>query len=304
MGKIKTFMNNTNYPVENRQLSPIIIPANYNYIAVFLSLSCNLTCSYCINRFDDFRYTKGHQSGEEWIRGLNRIISRNDLPVTLGGGEPSLHPEFTTIINGIKTELNIDLLTNLEFDIDRFMAEVPPERIKRDAPYASIRVSYHPEVMALEPLVTKVQKMLQAGYHIGIWGVLHPSQEAEILRAQEYCRSVGIDFRTKEFLGECNGEMHGTIRYLGACDRTFTKEVECRTTELIIGPTGHIYRCHSDLYEGRTPVGHLLDPSFEIDNDFKKCETFGHCNPCDVKVKTNRFQEHGHTSVEIILNEQ
>jgi len=282
-------------------MTPIIIPPHYNYIAVFLTLSCNLSCSYCINRFDSFSYTKGHLTGEEWQRGLNRIVSRTDLPITLGGGEPSLHPDFATIINGIKPELNIDLLTNLEFDIDRFMTEVPPERIRRDAPYASIRVSYHPEVMALEPLAAKVKKMLRAGYSVGIWGVLHPNQEAQILTAQEQCRAVGIDFRTKEFLGEYNGEMYGTIRYPGACDRAVTTQVQCRTTELLVGPTGHIYRCHSDLYEGRTPVGHLLDPGFQIDDRFQPCDWFGHCNPCDVKVKTNRFQEFGHTSVEIRL---
>jgi hypothetical protein len=283
-------------------LAPIIIPAHYNYIAVFLSLSCNLTCSYCINRFDEFRYSKGHMTGKEWVRGLNRIISRDDLPVTLGGGEPSLHPDFTAIINGIRHELNIDLLTNLEFDIDSFMAEVSPKRIRRKAPYASIRVSYHPEVMALQPLMAKVLKMLRAGYSIGIWGVLHPNQEVAILQAQEQCRREGIDFRTKEFLGECNGEMYGTIRYPGACDRTFARKVGCRTTELIVGPTGHIYRCHSDLYEGRQSIGHLLDPEFQIDDRSRPCDWFGHCNPCDVKVKTNRFQIDGHTSVEISLD--
>jgi hypothetical protein len=154
--------------------------------------------------------------------------------------------------------------------------------------------------MALEPLLAKVRKLLRAGYSIGIWGVLHPNQETEILRAQEECRREGIDFRTKEFLGEFNGEMHGTIRYPGACDRTLAQEVLCRTTELIVGPTGHIYRCHSDLYEGRQPIGHLLDQDFQINDSFRACEWFGHCNPCDVKTKTNRFQIDGHTSVEII----
>ena len=83
-------------------MKPIFIPATHNYIAVFLSLACNLKCSYCINRFEEFAYEKGHLTGEEWIRGLNRIVSRADLPVTLGGGEPSLHPDFTGIVNGIR----------------------------------------------------------------------------------------------------------------------------------------------------------------------------------------------------------
>jgi MoaA/NifB/PqqE/SkfB family radical SAM enzyme len=285
-------------------MKSIIIPSRYNYIAAFLSLACNLRCSYCINRFDTLSYDKGSLSGEAWVRGLNRIASRPDLPVTLGGGEPSLHPDFIYILNHVRPELNIDILTNLQFDIAEFMRRVDPGRIKRDAPYASLRVSYHPETMQLEPLVEKVLRMQKAGYSIGIWGVLHPKQEREIERAKQYAESRGIDFRTKEFLGEFNGIMHGTIKYPGACDRMFEKRVLCRTTELIIGPAGGVYRCHSDLYEGRKPIGHILDPDFEIDDRLRPCEVFGHCNPCDVKIKTNRFQIFGHTSVEIVSPEE
>jgi sulfatase maturation enzyme AslB (radical SAM superfamily) len=285
-------------------MKSIIIPSRYNYIAAFLSLACNLRCSYCINRFDTLSYDKGRLSGEAWVRGLNRIVSRPDLPVTLGGGEPSLHPDFIYILNHVRPELNIDILTNLQFDVAEFMRRVDPGRIKRDAPYASLRVSYHPETMQLEPLVEKVLRMQKAGYSIGIWGVLHPEQEREITRAKKYAESRGIDFRTKEFLGEFNGTMHGTIKYPGACDRMFEKRALCRTTELIIGPAGGVYRCHSDLYEGRKPIGHILDPDFEIDDRLRPCEVFGHCNPCDVKIKTNRFQIFGHTSVEIVFPEE
>lgn len=179
------------------------------------------------------------------------------------------------------------------------MSHVKPDRIKRKSPYASIRVSYHPETMQLEPLVKKVLKLQDNGFSIGIWGVLHPSQEAEIFRAKEYCTSFGIDFRTKEFLGEYNGVMYGTYRYEGACDKKFSKSVLCKTTELIIGSSGDVYRCHSDLYESRTPIGNIMDENFEIEDKYRECKIFGHCNPCDVKLKTNRFQQFGHTSVEI-----
>src|SRR3972149_4505816 len=158
-------------------MNPIIIPPVYNYIATFLSLTCNLRCSYCINYFEEGRFGKRHISGEEWVRGLNRITSRADLPITLQGGEPSLHKDFIYILNNIKPELKIDVLTNLQFDAAEFMAKVSPERIKRDAPYASIRVSYHPQVMELKPLVEKVLRMQNAGYSIGIWGGMHPVQE-------------------------------------------------------------------------------------------------------------------------------
>jgi hypothetical protein len=226
-------------------------------------------------------------------------MSREDLPVTLQGGEPSIHEDFMYIINNVESRLNIDVLTNLQFDVDDFVREVDPERLKRGSPYASIRVSYHPEVMDLDNIIAKTLKMKEAGFSIGIWGVLHPAQEAVILKAQDRCRKLGIDFRTKEFLGEYKGRMHGTYKYEGACDKKFKKKVKCKTTEFIIGSNGSIYRCHADLYEGRVPIGNLLDPDFEIRNEYLDCDFYGHCNPCDIKVKTNRFQEFGHTSVDI-----
>ena len=280
-------------------MRPIVIPESHNYIAAFLTLACNLRCSYCINKFETGHLEKDRLTGKQWVEGLNRIRSRDDLPVTLQGGEPSLHPDFPFILNNVRRDLNIDVLTNLQFDIEKFMKQVDPDRIKRKAPYASIRVSYHPQTMKLEPLVKKVLRMQEAGYSIGIWGVLHPSQEKEILAAQAYAKGKGIDFRTKEFLGVHEGRMHGTMKYEGACDQRFEKPVLCRTTELIVGPNGGVYRCHSDLYEQRAPVSSILDPDYRIDDAFRPCSVYGHCNPCDIKVKTNRFQVFGHTSVEI-----
>ena len=280
-------------------MKSIIIPERYNYIAAFLTLACNYKCKYCINYFGETKFISKNISGKEWVKGLNRIVSRDDLPITLQGGEPSLHRDFIYIINNIEEKLHIDILTNLQFDGEEFIRQVNPERLKRNAPYPSIRVSYHPDVMDFKETVDKVLKMQEAGFSIGLFGVLHPTQEKEIKRAQKECLSLGIDFRTKEFLGEYNDRLYGTYRFPEACDRKSHEKVRCRTTELIIGRDASIYRCHSDLYEGRNPIGNLLDDNFNIEDKFRDCEMFGYCNPCDIKTKTNRFQVFGHTSVEI-----
>lgn len=277
----------------------IVIPDSYNYIAAFLTLSCNYRCSYCINYFGKSRFNGGSISGEEWVRALNRIVPRDDLPVTLQGGEPSLHKDFIYIINDLKPGLKLDMLTNIQFDVDKFMRLVKPERFKREAPYASIRVSYHPEVMRLDETLSKVLKMQEAGFSIGIWGVMHPVHKDQILEAQDKASKMGIDFRTKEFLGEYNNSLFGSYKYEGACDKRFKKKCLCRTNEFIIGPTGGVYRCHGHLYESRKSIGSILDPGFKLEDAFRPCDWFGHCNPCDIKIKTNRRQVYGWTSVEI-----
>ena len=80
-------------------MKEIIIPKTYNYIGVFLTLACNYRCSYCINYFEDGKFNKHLIGGEDWVKGLNRIVSRDDLPLTLQGGEPTMHKDFIFIVN-------------------------------------------------------------------------------------------------------------------------------------------------------------------------------------------------------------
>ena len=275
------------------------VPRRFGYVAAFLTLRCNLHCPWCINRAGGRPPPRTEMSGRDWVRALNRLRCAPDLPVTLQGGEPSLHPDFLGILAGLRPDLPVDLLTNLQFDLDAFLAAVPPGRLRRDAPYSSIRVSYHPGVMDLDDTRARVRRLLDRGYSVGLWAVRHPAHLEEVERARAVCAADGIDFRFKEFLGLHEGRLHGLYKYPGAVSGRVGGPVECRTCELIVGPDGAVHRCHADLYAGRVPVGHLLDPAFAIEDVFRPCDLFGRCNPCDVKVKTDRHQQSGHTSVEI-----
>lgn len=284
----------------NEKETPVILPDDYNYMAVFLTLACQLHCSYCINHHQSPAMQRKTRPGREWIAAINRITPRADLPLTLQGGEPTLHPDFFDLVNGIREDLAIDLLTNLQFDIDEFMKRIPPGRLRRDAPYASIRVSYHPGQTDPERVFADVLRMQNKGYSIGIWAVMHPDHVTEITRLMEQGRRQGIDFRAKEFLGWHGGKLHGHMRWPDSVtDHVTHPFVQCRTTELLIDPEGNQYRCHADLYKKRGAVGSFLAPDWVLEDVFRPCHCYGTCNPCDVKVKTNRFQQYGHTSVEI-----
>ncbi len=296
----------------DKMLKEIKIPDAYKYISAFPSMRCNLNCSFCLNAFDNKFMRNRFQeiSGEDWIIALNRIRSRTEVPITFGGGEPFMHKGLVNIIGGLKPELNIDILTNLYPNtqihrerIDKFLEEVNPERIKRNSPYASIRVSYHPEQMNAEKLVQTVKEFKNKGFSIGIWAVLYPSpgQLSAINQMQFRCRDEGIDFRLKEFTGIYKRENYGDYsKYPGAVfSKKGTKKCLCKTSELLIGPDASVYRCHRDLYAEEFAIGNLLDPEFEIKDEFRTCTQYGNCHPCDVKVKTNYKQELGHTSVEI-----
>jgi len=277
----------------------LILPSEFNYVAAFLTFACQLRCPYCINHHGGDLVKNRRMSGEEWIKGINRLVLPPDVPITLQGGEPTVHKDIVEIINGISSHIPIDILTNLERPLDQWLYKIPPERLKRKSPYASIRVSWHRGQHSLEDLLRKVAQAQEKGFHIGIWTVMHPDYEAEILEAQHTAKHMGIDFRLKEFLGPWKGVNHGTFRYPEAVNGPVLRECQCRTTEMLIAPDGQVYRCHSDLYAARFPIGHILDAEIPLLGQWAPCAVFGKCNSCDIKVKFNRYQQPGHSSVEI-----
>jgi sulfatase maturation enzyme AslB (radical SAM superfamily) len=282
-------------------------------------MRCNLNCSFCLNAKENsetfnrenwFRKKKfAELSGEDWVSALNRLDSSPQVPITFSGGEPFLHKDFVYIINHLKPELNIDILTNLypnshihKQKLDNFLENVDPRRIMRDSPYASMRVSYHPEQMDPDVLIESVKKFKDKGFSIGIWSVLYPSpkQLSEINQMQFRCKDAGIEFRLKEFTGVYKGELYGDYsRYPDSIFSDAVKNCLCKTSELLIGTNGDVYRCHEDLYHEDNPIGSILDNGFEIDPGYRSCAKYGACHPCDVKVKTDYRQKLGHTSVEI-----
>jgi uncharacterized Fe-S cluster-containing radical SAM superfamily protein len=288
------------------QLNKIAPKERHNYVAFFLTLGCNLTCDYCINRHNNNQGLPSgkHMSADNWITAANRLVLREDLPLTLQGGEPTLHKDFFRIVNEVNPEIKMDIMTNMMFDVDAFISNVPAWRFIRKAPYAAIRVSYHPGQNNIDDLIKKTIRLQEAGFQIGLYGIEHPNEEirTHILSVREQCLVMGLDFRLKEFLGEYNGKMYGTFKFENCVNGNSLSSCICRTSEIIVDPAGHVYKCHADLYHARNPIAHILDEGFseETIDEFRECDFYGSCNPCDVKVKTNRFQVYGHTSVEIL----
>lgn len=272
-------------------MNPIVLPEHVNYVAVFLTLRCNRACPYCINKHGEFKQPKEMNAGD-WVRGLRRIQTRNDLPITFQGGEPTIHKDFYEISRLLHAEGKyLDVLTNGEWSLSDFEQEINPEVFKREAPYASIRVSYHGQQgNDLAILLSKIQYLHNTGYSVGLWGLSNQKLD----QVQNLCNGLGIDFRVKEYLDD----KHGTYKYPRAVGSSLVKHVHCKPSELLIAPDGRIYRCHADLYASRGSIAHILDTNIKFPG-YLACDNFGQCNPCDLKQKFDRFQRSGHCSVEI-----
>jgi MoaA/NifB/PqqE/SkfB family radical SAM enzyme len=251
------------------------LPNSYNYIGVFLTMRCVYNCSYCIN----WKNTYKEKDGVYWVENLNKI--ETDLPITLGGGEPSLHKDLCYILKNLKHKAH--LLTNLHFD-PRLLAEngVTPDRFDNDKSFAPIRVSFHPQFMDKNVILEKLVCLREMGYRTGLYCIeTEENKEAiEFFKKQE-----GIDFQTKLLL-----------------DNTLVTDaaplvVSCRVRELLIAPNGNVHKCHRDLYKKKTPLGNLSKLN-ELSYKFRVCRNGNECHPCDLKVKRDRFGKEGYCAVE------
>jgi hypothetical protein len=232
-------------------------------------------------------------SGEDWIKGLSRIQTRKDLPISLQGGEPTMHKDFYKIAQGLhKGKKQVDLLTNGFFDVREFYQNITSCVFQRQAKYASIRFSFHQNTNLLG-LAMKVQSLRLTGYSVGIWGLKHPDMVERNEEMADLCKWLSIDYREKEFLDE----NYQGYKYPDAMFGN-KKGCFCKPSELLISPSGDIFRCHRDLYAGINSYANILDEEVKVLDDFKVCSKPS-CSPCDTKIKTNRFQEFGHCSVEI-----
>ncbi len=270
------------------------LPERYNYSEAYLTFRCNQGCSYCINKNGDFKPRK-ELSASQWVQSLNGI--KFHTPLTLGGGEPTMHKEFFDIVEGLETK--IDLLTNLSFDVEKFIKRVDPDKFTKSETefYHPIRISYHAESMDRNDLIKKAKRLQNAGFNLGIFGVRHPYTINDNMAMAFQCAKNSIPFYEKDFLGKVDGRIYGFYKYPGT--EGGRKEVECRTRELLMAPDGDVFRCHRDLYGGYNPIGNITDPNFKIEDKFRSCYEFGQCNPCDLKLKTNKYLKGVECQVEI-----
>lgn len=264
-------------------LPQLHLPDSLNYVGVFLTLECNLGCSYCIN---DPQQTGRREilfpiqakslrkslTPAEWAQALNRIPYRQDLPITLQGGEPMLYwgsKGLGMILS--ETPHYFDLLTNFALRPEVFAENLNGQqrKLQRDAPYPSIRVSYHADEMnrvwhgqGFAELVNRCGALCNYGFRVspvkaesdvGIYMVAHPHNQVTADMESNYADRV--PFETKEFLGMHGGKLYGHYLYPFSTDLIArgiypsTLGCECRTTELLLDPLGFVWGCHFYLYQ-------------------------------------------------------
>lgn len=277
-----------------------------SYWSAFITFKCTSNCGYCIQRIcmEEFKETrsrteKARLTGEQWIEYYNNLQKWNSQRLGIIGGEPTIHPDFFEIVNGIKGYYKT-VTTNLHHpSIAKFGDKI------EDKGNLRINCSYHPALMSVDDFANKIHMLRDQGFTLDqIAMVDTPTVDFRKYHTEFLGRGLALTPQT--YLGKLNGTLypapdsnvitdHGETGinnyelYEQGFDMSKKENIVCSSGRFLIAPDGGIHRCHYHLYSGREPQGSVLTREFPVDQDYRMCTDFGFCNPCDfphVKFKT------------------
>ena len=222
------------------------IPESYNYIALFLTMRCNLKCSYCSHGFVKSKYED--MPAREWFK----VFSKLDTDViVLAGKEPTLHKEFIDIVNGcIKSIL---IYSNLTTD-------VPVKNIKYPAMW---RLSCHS--------TTEDEAHKFVADYVNLKLLRHDITA---------CTGVKVPEDVNKVLSDANIQVH-IDPFMDWPKKSDKQSVKCMFDRVLIAPDGVRYHCLSKMLR-KDPEGVL---ALEAPDEGVVCNSPSACLPCDAAVR-------------------
>jgi sulfatase maturation enzyme AslB (radical SAM superfamily) len=289
----------------------IIAPFNY-YFGVFLNMGCSLPCEYCVQKISlPAQPVKNYPiiSGSKWVEALNGITGRTKKrflrspkkkKIAITGGEPSLHPDFVEILNGLDNDWKVTVTSNFTSPFfDRPARALKNIRRRRTLKF---NASYHFMYAPIEKFIENVQKMKRAGHVVhDLFIVAHPARIKEVEDARQKLLEVHASVKLQRFFGKHEGRLYPDERaYDIACEQedgirnydayregfnqSAKKDIYCVMKKVLFAPNGDIYNCHYKLYTGHADkFGNIFNEDVYIvmpEGAFL-CHDFGFCNPCD-----------------------
>lgn len=255
---------------------------------LFITMRCNLNCSYCIQKGTDRKSYKEVEV-DKWIE---LLLEKNDIgSIGLIGGEPTIYKGFKEFIEKLHDKYLITVTSNLKsslFDnFEEFLSWSRNYRVRWN-------LSFHPEKMDVGEFINKIRAMRFCGLYVDqVAGV-----DSEEIRPYltDLCNShIGFYLQTPTYL-DSNGILHPTKlelakfgsgealindinKYNYLCGGRKNETVICNVGKLLVDPEGNIYRCHRDLYKKENSIGNVFTKENIVN---MICPNPGECNPCDL----------------------
>ena len=257
--------------------------------------NCNYRCHYCWTHGKWQRMNRNNRvfTPKEIINAWRNILERyGSVEINILGGEPFLYPNFIKIIKVISNFHSVNISTNLSLDIEKFVEEILPLRVKT-------MPTFHPSFADADTFINKLLVLRNHGFDGGASLLAYPPH----LKLWEYYKqkfksaTLGLGlipfwgrykninypqgYTTSEQkmikLSKGDGGREGLFQLK---PKRIKKGTFCRAGQIYaeIESDGSVKRCDMDPMEGS--LGNFFDGSFKFLDKPMPCDT-EHC-PCNL----------------------
>jgi MoaA/NifB/PqqE/SkfB family radical SAM enzyme len=162
---------------------------------------CNYRCPYCWFEGGLKRIYLNNRdiTIEEWTERWNYLYEKyGAIHVEITGGEPFIYPDFVDLVKEISKRHTIRITTNLSVNIDNFLIQIEPERVK-------VISSFHPSFADLGRFLRKSLLLKDKGYGGIVIYVAYPPQLSLAEHYGKIFEENGIIFSVTPFWGTYKG---------------------------------------------------------------------------------------------------
>lgn len=240
----------------------------------FPVLHCNQHCAYCINDYGTFSGSQLpsnlNRRLSPWSKWAEALSSVDVSEIHITGGEPTLHPDFPSILSSVARGPSVLLATNASDKSVDQLSRTP----KRDD--VLIVISYHATQTAPDKFAARVSSIRSMGWKVVIHSPGGISDQDRITIAS----GCGVDVSSSHMITDPDGR--SSDKHASTCGTSRT--VDCPTWDyLAVSPEGKIYTCHALMYANSAfgVIGDFFGGELDC-VDRLTCKMYGHCNPCDI----------------------
>jgi pyruvate-formate lyase-activating enzyme len=258
-----------------------------------IHFKCNYRCPYCWFHGQWQTFSKYNHSFrlEEIVKSWKDIYEKyGTVHIDILGGEPFLYPGFLEIVKELSQTHSINISTNLSVNIERFVAEVNPLRVK-------ILPSFHPLFADLDDFFKNLSLLRGHGFQLSVSYLAYPPQLKLLEFYKEKFKSMSFSLGVKSFWGQYNGKEYprdytDEERKMIAIDigsrageqfqikpRKIKKGSLCRAGQIyaVIQADGKVQKCGMDDFNGS--LGNFFEGTFKLLKSPCVCNS-EHC-PCN-----------------------
>lgn len=264
---------------------------NFKFATIILFRTCNYNCSYCVVPEQEKRSKFGKIATEKGINKLlNFFADKGVWNIYLGGGEPTIHPQFIKLCKKITNKHYLSFVTNnsMSFEkLNEFIKEINPEKVS----YIQCSLQeVDEEGENFQNFLKRMKLYNENGFKAYVSYVGVPDRFDKIKKYYEIFTQNNIPFVVQVFHGDFNGKIYpesyskenmdyidkynssSIYKALFEINKRKTAGKLCsagHTRILINAVDGNIRRC---LFEPES-IGNLYDNKVNLQENYFVCKS-------------------------------